>query len=161
MNTWTVFKSFLTKKLRDRCKFYSSLKDECISEKVYLRAINVSNTSKRKAMGDYYDLYLKTNVLLLADVFEKFIDMGLKYYGLDPCQYVSSPGLSCDAMPKMTGVELELKSDIDMHLFTEKGIRGGISYIAKRFSKTNNLMMLMNRVNLLCIWIKIIYTVGQ
>ena len=68
-------------------------------------------------MGDYYNLYLKADVLLLADVFEKFINTRLEYYGLNPCQYFSSPGLSWDAMLKMTGIELELISDIDMHLF--------------------------------------------
>ena len=78
---------------------------------------------------------MKTDVLLLADVFEKFIKTFLDYYGLDPCHYFSSPGLSWDAMLKITGVELELTNDIDMHLFIEKGMRGGISYIAKRYSK--------------------------
>ena len=73
-------------------------------------------------MGDYYDLYLKTDVLLLADVFEKFIDMCSKYYGLDPCRYLSSPGVSSDAMLKMTKIELELISDIDIYLFVEKGM---------------------------------------
>ena len=82
-------------------------------------------------MDDYYDLYLKTDVLLLADVFEKFVSTCLDYYGLDPCQYFSSPGLSWDAMLKMTGIELELILDIDMRLFIEKGMSGGISYIAK------------------------------
>ena len=73
--------------------------------------------------------------MLLADVFEKFINTCLEYYGLNPCHYFSSPGLSWDAMLKMTGIELELTSDIDKHLFTEKGMRGGISYIAKRYSR--------------------------
>ena len=76
--------------------------------------------------------------MLLADLFEKFIKTCLDYYELDPCHYFSSPGLSWDAMLKMTGVELELISDTDMHLFIEKGMRGGISYIAKRHSKANN-----------------------
>ena len=92
-------------------------------------------------MGDYHDPYLKTNVLLLADVFEKFINTCLDYYGLDPCHYFSSPGLSCDAMLKMTGLKLDFISDIDMHLFIEKGMRGGISYIAKRHSKAANKNM--------------------
>ena len=92
-------------------------------------------------MGDYHDLYLKTDVLLLADVFEKFIKTCLDYYGLDPCHYLSSPGLSWDAMLKMTGIELELISDIDIHLFIEKGMRAGISYIAKRYSKANGKYM--------------------
>ena len=89
-------------------------------------------------MGDYHDHYLKKDVLLLADVFEKFIDTCLKFYGLDPCHYFSSPGLSWDAMLKMTGVKLEKISDIDKYLFIEKGLRGGISYIAKRYAKANN-----------------------
>ena len=89
-------------------------------------------------MGDYHDHYLKKYVLLLTDVFEKFIDTCLKYYGLDPCYYFSAPGLSWDAMLKMTGIELEKISDIDKDLFIEKGLRGGISYIAKRHSKPNN-----------------------
>ena len=89
-------------------------------------------------MGDYHDHYLKKDLLLLADVYEKFIDTCLKYYGLDPCHYFSAPGLSWDAMLKMTGIELERISDIDKYLFIEKVLRGGISYIAKRHSKANN-----------------------
>ena len=69
----------------------------------------------------------KKDVLLLADVFEKFIDTYLKFYGLDPCSYFSSPGLSWDAMLKMTGVKLEKISDTDKYLFIEKGLKGGIS----------------------------------
>ena len=91
-----------------------------------------------KNMGDYHDHYLEKDVLLLADVFEKFIGTSLKYYGLDPCHYFSSPGLSWDAMLKMTGVKLEKISDIDKYLFIEKGLRGGISFIAKRYAKVNN-----------------------
>ena len=79
--------------------------------------------------------------MLLADVFEKFIDTCLKCYGLDPCHYFSSPGLSWDAMLKTTGIELEQISDIDKYLFIEKGLRGGISYIAKRYAKANNKYM--------------------
>ena len=90
------------------------------------------------SVSDYHDLYLKTDVLLLADVFEKFIKTYFNYNRLDPCHYFSSPGLSWDAMLKMTEIELELISDVDMHLFIEKGMRGGISYIAKRHDKANN-----------------------
>ena len=92
-------------------------------------------------VGDCLDLYLKTDALLLADVFENFINTCLNYYGLDLSHYFSSPGLSWDVMLKMTGKELELNSDIDMYLFIEKGMRGGISYITKRFSKANNRYM--------------------
>ena len=92
-------------------------------------------------IGDYHDNYLKKDVSQLEDVFEKFISTCLKYYGLDPCHYFSSPGLSWDAMLKMTGVKLEKISDIDKYFFIEKGLRGGISYIAKRYDKANNKYM--------------------
>ena len=64
------FKKFFDEKLPGISKFHSYLKDECISEKDYLHAINVLNTLERKTIGDYLDLYLKTDVLLLADLFE-------------------------------------------------------------------------------------------
>ena len=89
-------------------------------------------------IGHYHDLYLKTDVLLLADVFEKFISTCLDYYGLDPCHYFGSPGLTWGAMLKITGVELELISDIDMHFFIEKEMRGSISHTSKRHSKAIN-----------------------
>ena len=92
-------------------------------------------------MGDYHDLYLKIDVLLLAGVFEKFVSTCLDYYGLDPCHYFSSPGLSWDAMLKMTKIKLDLISDIDMHFLIKKGKRGGVSYIAKRHTKANNKYM--------------------
>ena len=92
-------------------------------------------------MGDYHDHYLKKDVLLLADVFEKFIDTCLKFYKLDPCHYFSSPGLSWDAMLKMTGVRLEKIVDIDIYLSIEKALRRGISYITKRYSEANNKYM--------------------
>ena len=94
-----------------------------------------------KNMVGYHDHYLKKDVLLLADVFEKFIDTCVKYYELDPCHYCSAPGLSWDAMLKMTGVKLEKISDIDMYLFIEKGTRGGVSYITKIYTKANNKYM--------------------
>ena len=77
-------------------------------------------------------------MLLLADVFEKLIDTCLKLYELDPCHYYSSPGLHWDVMLKMTGIKLEKISDINKYLFIEKGLRGGISCIAKRYAKVNN-----------------------
>ena len=92
-------------------------------------------------MSYYHYLYSKTNVLLLADVFEKFINTCLEYYALEPCHYFSSPELSWDAMLKMTGIELKLISNIDTDLFIEKTMRGGISYIAKRHTEANNKYM--------------------
>ena len=103
--------------------------------------VKIWNKFKMKNMGDYHDHYLKKDVLLLADAFEKFIKTCLKYYELDPCHYFSSQGLSWDAMLKMTCVKLEKISDIDKYLFIEKGSRGGISYIAKRYAKANNKYM--------------------
>ena len=94
-----------------------------------------------KNMSDYHDNYLKKDVLLLTDVFEKFIGTCLKYYELDPCHYFNAPGLSWDAMLKMTDVKLEKISDIDIYSFIEKGLRGRISYFAKRYAKANNKYM--------------------
>ena len=74
-----------------------------------MHAIGAWNVFKMNTMGDYHDLYLKTDALLLADVFEKFINMCLDYHGLDPYHYFSSPKLGWDAMLKMTGIELEFR----------------------------------------------------
>ena len=94
-----------------------------------------------KTLRDYHDLYLETDVLLLADVFENFRKTCLENYKLDPAHYVSAPGLSWDAFLKKSGEEVELVSDVDMFQFFEKGIRGGTSYIAHRHSKANNKYM--------------------
>ena len=94
-----------------------------------------------KNMSNYQDHYLKKDVWQLADAFEKLIRTCLKYYGLDPCHYFSSPGLSWDAMLKMTVGKLEKISDSDKYLLIERGLRGGISYIAKRYAKANNKYM--------------------
>ena len=91
-----------------------------------------------KTFRDFHNHYLKKDVLFLADVFEKFISTCLKYCNLDPCHYLSTPRLSCDAMLKMTKVELEKISNPDMHIFIERCMRGGISCISKRYSKANN-----------------------
>ena len=93
-----------------------------------------------KYIGDYDNHYLKNKGLFVAVVFEKFIDTRLKYYGLDPCHYFSSPGLSWDGTLKITAVKLEKISDTDKYLFIEKELRGEISYIAKRYSKANKYM---------------------
>ena len=115
--------------------------DGHISLKDYLMCEKIWDEFDIKDMGDYHDHYLKKDVLLLADVFETFIDTCLKFYGLDPGHYFSSPGLSWDAMLKMTGVKLEKISDNDKYLFFEKGLRRGLSYIAKRYAKANNKYM--------------------
>ena len=73
----------------------------------YMTCKKIWNKFEMKNMGDYHDHYLKKDVLLLADVFERFISTCLKYYELDPCHYFSSPGLSWDAVLKKTEIELE------------------------------------------------------
>ena len=128
-------------KLPSQKDFYSLLNDEHIKQKDYKHAKKVWNTFKIKNMGEYHDLYLRTDVLLLSDVFENFCMTCLENYGLDPAHYVSSPGLAWDAMLKMTGVNLELITDVDMHQFIERDTRGGISVITHRYAKANNSYM--------------------
>ena len=146
------FKRFNEDKLCARKYFYNSTKDKKISEDGQISDGHVSiedsmicekiwDKFKMKNMGDYHDHYLKKDTLLLADVFEKFLDTCLKHYELDPCHYFSAPGLSWDAMLKMTGIKLEKIYDIDQYLFIEKGTRGGVSYITKRYAKSNNKYM--------------------
>ena len=106
MNIWAVLKNVLKINYLIGVNFIVFFKkDERISETNYLHAINIWNIFKMNTMGDYHDLYLKTDVLLFVDVLEKFIYMCLEYYGLDPCHYFSIPGLSWDAILKMTGIE--------------------------------------------------------
>ena len=118
--------------------FYSLINDHHISNEDYEHAENIWKKFDLKTMGEYHDLYLKSDVLLLADVFKTFRKTCLKYFKLDPCHYFTSPGLSWDAMLKMIDIKLELITDIDKFLFIEKGIRGGVSYICKRYAKANN-----------------------
>ena len=135
------FDKFNKTELPTKEEFYSILIDEHISDEDCTHAQNVWNTFKLQTMGEYHNLYLKSDILLLADVFENFRRTCIQYYKLDPCHYFTSPGLSCDAMLKMTNIQLELMTDIDMFEFIEKGMRGGISYIANRYGKANNKYM--------------------
>ena len=137
MDSFEKFNSPLPKKE----EFFSILNNKHISNEDYEHAKNVWNTFNLKNMGEYHDLYLKSDILLLVDVFENFRKTCLEYYKLDPCHYFTSPGLSWDAMLKMTDIKLELITDIDMFQFIEKGMRGGISYIANRYGKANNRYM--------------------
>ena len=122
-------------------EFYSKLNDEDISDDDYQHAINVWNTFKCKSIRDYHDLYLKSDVLLLSDVFENFRKTCLKHYKLDPAHYYTSPGLAWDACLKETGQQLQLLHDYDMLMMFERGIRGGITHISKRYAEANNKYM--------------------
>ena len=133
-------------KLSETClppkeEFYSKLNDEDISDEDYQHAINVWNTFGCKTIRDYHDLYLKSDVLLLADVLENFRKTCLKHYKLDPAHYYTSPGLAWDACLKTTGQHLQLLHDYDMLMMFERGIRGGITHISKRYAEANNKYM--------------------
>ena len=130
-------------KLTRKIEFYSILQDEHIRDEQYIHAQNTWNTFNFKSIGQYHDLYLKSDILLLADV---------------------SPGLSCDAMLKMTDIKLELMTDIDMFQFVDNGIWGVVSHIFQtdmemRTTSTWKTMIRMNPQTILCIWMLIIYMV--
>ena len=122
-------------------KFYSGLSQEGITDDDYQHAQEVWTTFDCQTIGDYHDLYLRTDVLLLADVFENFRKTAMETYGLDPAHYLTLPGYSWDALLKLTNVELELLTDPDMYLFIEKGLRGGISMVSHRHAIANNPQM--------------------
>ena len=133
------FEKFNETQLPSQKDFYSLMNNKHITDEEYNHAQTVWNTFELKTMGGYHDLYLQSDVLLLADVFENFGKTCLQYYQLDPCHYFIL--LSWDAMLKMSDVKLELTTDIDMYQFIEKRMRGGISYIANRYGKANNKYM--------------------
>ena len=135
------FEKLSETKLPPKEEFYSKLNDEDISDDDYQHAINVWNTFKCKTIRDYHDLYLKSDVLLLSDVFENFRKTCLKHYNLDPAHYYTSPGLAWDACLKETGQVLELLHDYDKLMMIERGIRGGVSHISKRYAEANNKYM--------------------
>ena len=118
--------------------FYSVLNEEAVSEEDYAYAQLIWNHFKCKTLGDYHDLYLRTDVLLLADVFERFRKTAIETYKLDPAHYYTAPGMSWDSMLKFTQVELQLLDDPDMYLMVESGIRGGVSMITKKHAEANN-----------------------
>ena len=123
--------------------FYSKLTNEGIKEDDYNHALNVWKQFNIKNMGEYNDLYLLTDVLLLADVFESFRNICHKHYQLDPANYITLPGLAWDACLKKSDIELDLfdNTQSDMYLKVEDNIRGGISMISHKFSKANNKYM--------------------
>ena len=134
-NSWARFGET---QLPPKEAFYSRLSDDNINEADYAHARQVWTTFGCKTLGAYSDLYCRTDVLLLADVYETFRKTCLRQYGLDPAHYYTAPGLSWNALLKKTGVGLELLKDYDQHLFVEKGMRGGILMVSKRHAKANN-----------------------
>ncbi|XP_060855588.1 uncharacterized protein LOC132933299 [Metopolophium dirhodum] len=134
VDSWSKLdNAFLPTKLQ----FYNSLTDENISNEDYIHAKNVWNTFDVKTLGEYSDLYLKTDVTILADVFENFRDICLSTLRIDPAHYMTAPGFAFDCMLKYTKVKLERLKDYNMLLYFEKSIRGGICQSTKRYAKAN------------------------
>ena len=121
--------------------FYSELNLEDISDKDYLHAQKVCDVFQTKNLGEYHDLYVQSDTLLLADKFEIFRDKCIEIHGLDSSYFLSAPGLAWQACLKMTKVNLELLMDIDMLLMIESGIRGGTCQSIHRYAEANNKYM--------------------
>ena len=131
-------KKFNERSLPSKEDFYSNLNMEDIDDIDYRHGNNVFKGFKLENLGDYHDLYVQSDTLLLADVFENFRDMYLKEYELDPAYFLSLPGLAWQACLKKTNVEL---TDYDMLLMVEEGIRDGIYHSIHRYAKANNKYM--------------------
>ena len=138
LDDWNRFEE---EKVPDKSDFYSNLNVKEISGIDYRHAEKVFNEFNIKNVGEYHDLYVQSDTLLLADVFENFRDMCMKVYELDPSCFLSAPGLAWQACLKETGVKLELITDVDMLLMIEKGIRGGICHSVHRHAMPNNKYM--------------------
>ena len=121
--------------------FRNDLTGEDISDCDYEFYKEICGKFNIKTLGEYHDLYLKSDVLLLSDVFENFRETCYQCYKLDPAHYYSAPGLAWNGCLKMTGIEFELISDVDMYLMIEKGLRGGMSVISHRKANANNKYM--------------------
>ena len=118
--------------------FYGKLIRESVSDRDYLHATNAGEACECQTLGDYHDLQLRTDMLLLADVFETFRRTAQIHYKLDPAHYFSLPGMAFDALLQKSKVKLELLTDINMHLFIEKGLQGGISMVSRLHAKAKN-----------------------
>ena len=106
-----------------------------------MHAQKVWDVFEIRNLGEYHDLYVQTDTLLLADVYEKFRDKCIEIYGLDPSYFLSAPGLAWQACLKKTEVKLELLTDYQMLLMIEEGIRGGMCQSTHRYAKANNKYM--------------------
>ena len=138
MASWDKFEET---KLPPMEAFHSYLNMSDISEYDYKHAQRVWKEFKLKNVGEYHDLYLKTDVLLVSNVIEAFRNSCLGYYKLDPAHFYTSPGLAWQACLKKMGVRLELLTDPDMLLMFECGIRGGITQAVHRYAPANNKYM--------------------
>ena len=134
MDSWERFDET---SLPDKEAFYSSLNVEYTIDADYAHANKVFKEFKLKNLGDYHNLYVQSNTLLLADVFENFRNICIEIYELDLAHFLSAPGLAWQPCLKKTEVELELITDADMLLMVEKGIRGGICRAIHRYAKGN------------------------
>ena len=125
--------------------FYSNLNIENVEDIDYRHGNNVFKRFKLKNLGQYHDLFVQSDTLLLADVFENFRNTCLKVYELDPAHFLSLPGLAWQACLKKTNVKLELLTDYDMLLMVgirvNEGIRGRICHSIHRYTKANNNYM--------------------
>ena len=138
MDSWEKFDETT---LPPKEAFYSNLNLEDISDEDYAHAQKVWDVFEINNLGEYHDLYVQSDTLLLADVFENFRNKCLEIYELDPIYFVSAPGLAWQACLKKTEVKLELITDYDMLLMIEKGIRDGICQATYRYAKANNEYM--------------------
>ena len=138
MDNWERFDET---SLPDKESFYISLNMENIDDIDYRHGNNVFEKFKLKNLGEYHDLYVQSDTLLLADAFENFRNMCMKVYELDPAHFLSLPGLAWQACLKKANVKLELLTDNDMLLMVEEGIRGGICHSIHRYAKANNKFM--------------------
>ena len=127
--------------LPSKDSFYSNLNMENIDDIDYRHGNNVFKRFKLKNLGEYHDLYVQSDILLLADDFENFRNKCLEVYELDPAHFLSLPGLAWQACLKKTNVKLELLTDYDMLLMVEEEIRGGICHSIHRYAKANNKYM--------------------
>ena len=138
MDSW---ENFNETSLPSKDDFYSNLNMEDIDDIDYRHGNNVFKGFKLENLGDYNDLYVQSDTLLLADVFNNFRDMCIKKYELEPAHFLSLPGLAWQACLKKTNIELELLADYDMLLMVEEGIRGRICHSIHQYAKANNEYM--------------------
>ena len=134
-------KPHLETSLPNKESFYNSLDMEDITDIDYKHAKKVFKEFKMNNLGDYHYLYVQSDTLLLADVFENFIDKCIEIYKLDPAYFLSAPALTWQACLKMTKIKLKLLTDINMLLMIEDQIRGGITHATHRYAGANNKYM--------------------